>query len=109
MLIHYVGHPAAGRFVDLHRPSKASLRECNRFLGLPKASGFAGCAVGLDGQEHKGAYRALHLRGLESTENPAGIGVANGENKHSLNGVGHPNAGQRAPPVEIQQVQQADI
>ncbi|HYN61066.1 MAG TPA: hypothetical protein VET87_16220, partial [Rubrivivax sp.] len=66
---------------------------------LPKTSGFAGYAVGFDGREHEGACRALHLRGLESTENPAGIGVANGENKHSLNGVGHPNGGQRAPPV----------
>jgi hypothetical protein len=86
--------------VVLHRPSKAPLRKRGGSLGLSKTAGFAGHVVEFDGREHKGAFRAMHLRGLESTKNPAGIGVANGENKHSLNGVGHPNAGQRAPPVE---------
>ncbi|HYN60801.1 MAG TPA: hypothetical protein VET87_14785 [Rubrivivax sp.] len=78
--------PLPAGLVVHRRHSKASLRERSGFLGLPNASGFAADAVAFDGREHKGACRALHLRGLESTENPAGIGVANGENKHSLNG-----------------------
>jgi hypothetical protein len=63
-----------------HRRSKASLRDGACVLPVTQITGFAGHAVEFDCRERKGAGRALHLCGIESTENPAGIGVANGEN-----------------------------
>jgi len=58
-------------FVVLHCPSKAPLRQCGGFPCLPKTTVIAGHAMECDGREYKGACRALHLRGLESTKTRA--------------------------------------